>query len=324
MKTASWFHGLLILGAVWVASGAAARAADEGQAPEKLILYTDWYAEADQGGFYEAVAQGIYASHGIAVKIQAGAPRMPIFPMIARNRAPFAISNSDDVITAVSEGFPLVIVMAFYQLSPVGIMFDAAHPLHSFRELDGRVVMAQPASAWVRFVEKKYQIKLNVIPITWGIGRFLSDPQRTFLQQAHVTNEPYLVRQAGHEAGVLPLYESGFRPYRVVYSNRDFVREHPEQVRAFVEASLEGWQQYLHGDPAPADALIKANNREMNDAILAFGRGAILQYHLFEGLAASGDAPGKVDPERLRQAIATLSELNVIRAAPAVGDVVFP
>jgi NitT/TauT family transport system substrate-binding protein len=304
-------------------AAAGAAAAGDGAAPAKLVMFTDWYAQADQGGFYQALARQLYARRGLAVEIQAGAPRMPIFPLVARNRAPLAISNSDDVITAISEGFPLVMIMAYFERSPIGVMYDAAHPVHSFRELDGRMVMAQPASAWVRFVEKN-QIKINVVPNTWGIGRFLADPSRTFLQQGYVTNEPYLVAQAGRSAGMLPLFDAEYRPYRVVYANRDFARAHPVEIRAFVEASLEGWQEYLHGDHAQADALMKSRNPETNDAILAFSRAAIIQYHLVEGLPAAGEAPGRLDPERLRQAVATMRELGVIRSAPAVADLVFP
>jgi len=320
MRILSGSIGWAIAGALGLAAAGAAAE----PVPEKLVMFTDWYAQADQGGFYEALAGDFYARHGLAVEIRAGAPRMPIFPLVARNRAPLAISNSDDVITAISEGFPVVMIMAYFERSPIGVMYDAAHPVHSFRELDGRTVMAQPASAWVRFVEKKYRIKINVVPNTWGIGRFLADPSRTFLQQGYVTNEPYLVAQAGRVAGMLPLFDADYRPYRVVYANRDFARAHPAEIRAFVAASLEGWQEYLHGDHAQADALMKSRNPETNDAVLAFSRGAIIQYHLVEGLPAAGEAPGRLDPERLRQAVATMSELGVIRSAPAVAGLVFP
>jgi NitT/TauT family transport system substrate-binding protein len=293
-------------------------------APEKLVMYTDWYAQADQGGFYEALAQGLYARRGLDVEIRPGAPRMPIFPLIARGRAPLAISNSDDVITAVSEGFPLVMVMAYFERSPLGIMFDSAHPVRSFRDLDGRTIMAQPASAWVRFVQKKYQIKLAIIPNTWGVGRFLSDPQRTFVQQAYATSEPYLVHQAGRSAGMLLLFDADYRPYRVVYANRDFVRAHPDQVRAFVAASLEGWREYLHGDHAAGDRLMKKSNPAMNDAILGFSRDAIVQYHLVEGRPEAGEAPGRLDPVRLQEAVDMLHDLKVIRSAPRAQELVFP
>jgi NitT/TauT family transport system substrate-binding protein len=311
-----------LLGVGGAASSPATAGPDAGL--KNFLLYTDWYAEPEQGGFFEANAKGLYAQMGISVTIEAGAPRMPIFALVARNRAAFGTSNSNDVITAVSEGFPLVIVLAYLQRSPTGVMFDSTRPLHSFRELDGRTVMAQPASAWVRFVEKKYQIKLNVVPNTWGIGRFLSDPQHAFLQQAYVTSEPYLVQQAGRQAGMLLLFDAGFRPYRVVYSSREFVRTHPAQVRAFVAASLEGWRQYLHGDHEAADALIERQNREMNPAVVAFGREAILQYHLADGEESAGEALGRLDPGRLQQTIATLRELQVIRTAPAVSELTVP
>lgn len=312
----------MVVAALCVA-GIGGRAAEAGVAPEKIVFCTDWYPQPEQGGFFQAAATGLYERKGLNVDIVAGAPRMPIITMVAQNRMQLGTSNSNDIITAISEGYPLVMIMAYLQRSPSGIMFDPAHPIHSFSELNGRTVMAQPASAWVRFVEKKYKIQINVVPTTWGVGRFLADPTGTFLQMAYATSEPYFVEQAGRKAEVLLTFDAGFRPYRIVYSNRDFVAAHTWEVRAFLDASMAGWKEYLHGDHSPGDRMIKERNRQVNDSIIKYGRDAMLRYHLAEGLPSAGEALGKLDVARLEETVATLRDLDVIRQSPAIKDYIF-
>src|SRR6185312_11060056 len=120
---------------------------------------------------------------------------------------------------------------------------------------------------------------------TFNIAPFLANPKA--IQQGYVTSEPFLMEQAGVKPVVMLLGDYGYTSYAaIIQTSRKLAREKPDLVQRFIDASIEGWYSYLYGDPAPANALIKKDNPEESDALLAYGRDKIKAY----GIVDSGDA----------------------------------
>ncbi|MFN5560026.1 MAG: ABC transporter substrate-binding protein, partial [Opitutaceae bacterium] len=155
----------------------------------------DWYPQAEHGGFYQALAKGFYAESGLDVEILPGGPGAFIAQKLATGRVDVAIGRSDDVFTAVEQGLPLVIIGVFMQRDPLCLLLHEDDPVRDFPDLDGRAVMAHPGAAWVRHVEARHGISINLVPMNYGLARFLSDP--SFIQQGYVTNEAFVARRAG-------------------------------------------------------------------------------------------------------------------------------
>jgi NitT/TauT family transport system substrate-binding protein len=86
---------------------------------------------------------------------------------------------------------------------------------------------------------------------------------------------------------VMLLADAGYSSYgALIQTSQKLAREKPELVQRFVNASIEGWYSYLYGDPAPGNALIKRDNPEMTDALIAFGIARMKE----SGIIDSGDA----------------------------------
>ena len=85
------------------------------------------------------------------------------------------------------------------------------------------------------------------------------------------------------------LADHGFSTYSTtVETRREVVEKNPDLVQRFVDASTIGWYHYLYGDNAKANALIKRDNPEMTDEILAYSVARMKEY----GIVDSGDAQG--------------------------------
>jgi NitT/TauT family transport system substrate-binding protein len=285
-----------------------------------IVLQTDWFPQAEHGGFYQADARGFYAEEGLEVEILPGGPGALIKHKITQGQAHFAINRSDDVLVAVDRGLPLIMVFAVMQRDPQALMMHPSHAVSGFRELDGRTVIATPGLNWITFVERQYSIRLNIQPHTYSLTRFLKD--ETLVQQCFVTNEPYYVRQHGVDPVVLMIADSGYEPYHVVFANREFAREAPDRVAAFARASLRGWVDYLEGDPAPANTAIMARNPNMTPDFLEFSRRTLIERSLVTGNPSKGDALGRIDPVRLQTEIDRLREFGMIDEALTVEEVV--
>lgn len=202
----------------------------------RIVLQTDWYAQPEHGGFYQALVNGYYAEEGLDVDIIPGGPNSLTTQRLAQGNAQFAIGRSDDVIISVGRGLPLVIIGAFMQKDPQAIMFHKESGITGPKDLHGRSVMTVPGSAFLEIMRRQYGIEVSVIPLDYGMNRFLAD--KNFIQQCFITNEPFYVARAGANVGTFLLSESGFNPYRVWFTSRSFLRRHPDKVAAFHRAKI--------------------------------------------------------------------------------------
>jgi len=299
----------------------AAPAAAPGAAPAltKVILQTDWYAEPEHGGFYQALAKGYYREAGLDVEIVQGGPNAIPPQKVATGAATFAIGRSDDVAIAASRGIPIVMVGALMQRDPQAIMFHQESGIRTFKDLDGRNIMAVPGSTFLPIMEQTYHIKVAVTPLDFGLSRFMAD--KNFVQQCFITNEPFYVRKQGANVETLLLSDTGFSPYRVWYAKRSYITEHPEVVRAFTAASIRGWREYIAGDPAEANARITSLNPKMDPDFMAYSVKAMQDYHLVTGDPALGETTGQIRRERVEHELQQLAGIGQLERPVTVDEV---
>ncbi len=320
----SAFHRLTFL--LLLASIAAGCGRKEVAAPlpraetkRKVVLQTDWFPQAEHGGFYQAVAKGFYAQAGLDVEIWPGGPGSGIKLKVARGDADFGMLRSDDLMLAVGQGMPLVMVAATLQHDGVALLVHAASPVKTFRDLDGRAVIGNVGMAWFPFLEKKYGIKIERRQNTYGLGAFLADP--TAIQQCMVTSEPFFAQQHGRAVRALPLADSGYDCYHVLFAHRELIRTAPEVVRAFVQASIRGWRDYLEADPAPAEQMILKRNPQMTPELLTFSRQELILRALVRGDPAKGEDIGQLSLTRLSEQMDSLLNLKIMETPIALSTV---
>lgn len=274
----------------------AARAAD------RVTFGLDWRAEAEYGGYYEALATGIYRRYGLDVEIRQGGPQVNQTQLLLAGRLTFAIaSNSLLALNFVAQDLPLVTVAAFFQKDPSILIAHPGTGATSFAALRHRTIMigADTRAGWWNFLKAKYGYDDSQIrTYTFNLGPFLADPRA--VQQGYLGSEPYLVKSAaGFDPVVLSLADdAGFAGYgSLIAVNTATTAARPDLVRRFVAASAEGWRAYLEGDPAPADAAIRADNPEMTPALLAYGRRALTSHRIVE----NGVPIGSMTEQRWRE-----------------------
>ena len=264
---------------------AACAAPGHAQSPERIVFATDWLAEAEHGGFYQAVAEGIYRKHGLDVSVQMGGPQVNGLQLAAAGRIDVAMGDALQVLAVNEQAVPLVAIAATFQKNPTVVI---AHPgVRALDELKGKPVAVGAASntTFWPWLKTRYGFTdAQKRPYGFSVQPFLADPSLS--QQGFVTSEPFSIEQAGIVPKVFLLADLGYPPYsEVLIVSRDtLARRHDALVR-FVQASAEGWKSYL-ANPAPGNALIKKANPQMTDELLAYGHRKIVEYQLVDG----GDA----------------------------------
>ncbi len=259
------------------------------QAAEKFVFGTNWKAEAEHGGFYQALAEGRYAKYGLDVTIRQGGPQVNHNQLLAAGVLDAAmISNNAEGLNFLKNDIPMVTVGAFFQKDPQVLLTHPGSPIRSIREMKGRPIMisADSRDTWWRYFELRFGFDESQIRrYTFNLAPFLVN--REAIQQGYVTSEPFMALREGVKAKVFLIADTGWPAYSTMVTvSKELVARKPSVVQRFLNASIEGWYSYLYGDPGPGNRLIKKTNPEMPDALIAYGIAKMKEY----GIVDSGDA----------------------------------
>ena len=274
-----------------------------------VVLQADWYPQPEHGGFYTALLKGYYKDAGLDLRIQPGGPYVSVEQQVSVGEAQFGMSSSDKILESMADGQPLIAVAATMQHDPQGIMVRKDSPIASFADLNGHTVAIKTGATWWEFIEKKYNLNnVHEVPAMMNVANFVADPN--YVQQAFATSEPFFAQQAGIATRVILTSDAGYNPYRVMFTSRSFLAQHPEAVAGFVRASLKGWRDYL-SDPSEANAAIAKLNPALNPQWMQFTCQALRDGHFVAGSDPSGAQLGQMDPARWTTMYQQLLDLKV-------------
>jgi NitT/TauT family transport system substrate-binding protein len=263
-------------------------------AQDKVSFGTDWLAQAEHGGYYQAVADGTYAKYGLDVTIVPGGPSAANRALLIAGRIEFYMGGVLSSLDSVKEGVPMVTVAAIFQKDPQVLI---AHPESGFKTFAdlakaGKIIISKDVliTKW-EWMKKNFEgfKDEQVEAYQFNPAPFLADPNA--IQQGYVTSEPYEIeKQGGFKPDLFLFADAGYDAYSTtIETSQKLVDENPDLVKRFVEATIIGWYNYLYGDNAAANELIKKDNPEMTDEQLAYS----LQAMKDQGIVVSGDAADK-------------------------------
>lgn len=259
-------------------------------AQDQVTFGTNWKAQAEHGGFYQALATGIYEKHGLDVTIRPGGPQVNHRQLLLAGKIDFNMAgNMFAAFNNAENDIPTVMVAAIFQKEPQILMAHPGAGNDSLEDLVGKPILISNDArltfwAWLKATYGYTDDQIR--PYTFNSAPFLVEDQA--IQQGYVTSEPFAIqREGGFEPVVHLLADSGYDSYStMIEATKPLVEENPDLVQRFVDASIEGWYSYLYGDPAPGNALIKADNPDMTDEQILFSIEALKSY----GIVDSGDS----------------------------------
>jgi len=258
-------------------------------AAETVTFGTDWKAEAEHGGYYQAIATGIYQKYGLEVALRQGGPQVNHAQLLAAGVLDFNLApNSFGPLNYIREAIPMVAVAALFQKDPSVLIAHPGQGNDSFPALKGKPIMISGdtrTGSWLFLKQKFGYTDDQIRTYTFSVAPFLVDPKA--IQQGYLSSEPYTIEQQGVHPVVLLIADAGYASYgSIIEASEKLAREKPDLVQRFVDASIEGWYSYLYGDPGPGNTLIKKDNPEMTDELIAYGIAKIKEY----GIVDSGDS----------------------------------
>jgi NitT/TauT family transport system substrate-binding protein len=295
-----------------LAAALLALAALPGWAQDKVTVVTTWFAQAEHGGLYQAVATGLYKKHGLDVTIKMGGPQVNGVQLLLAGQADFIMNYDFAILQGVEKGFPLVTVAAPFQFDLQGILTrDDVPGLGALK--DKTILVAGTGTTyWWPWVKKKYGYNdAQMRPYTFNMQPFFNDP--TIVQQAFPSSEPYQADQKGLKTKFFLLSAEGYPPYtQAITTTQKVIADKPDVVARFVKATLEGWKSYLQ-DPAPGNVLIKRDNPNMSDGQLAFGLQRLKDLQVVTGGDAGKLGIGAMTDERWKKTAEFMAEWGLLK-----------
>ena len=267
-------------------SATALLAATSAQAQEAFTYVTNWYAQAEHGGYYQAVATGIYKRLGLDVTIRMGGPQVNIYQIMAAGQADCVMGSSDLQAIQVREGgLPVTTVAALFQKDPQVLI--AHEGVKGFEDMKDKTILISALAhrGYWPWLKAKYGLTdAQVRPYTFNIQPFMAD--KNIVQQGYLTSEPFAIQRAGAKATAFMFSDFGFPAYANTVACLDkTIKDRNKALAAFVRGSAEGWKSYFE-NPAPANAMIKKDNPSMTDEQLAYSVAKLKEM----GIVTSGDA----------------------------------
>ena len=298
--------------AALVLGAASAHAAD------KITFGTNWLAEAEHGGFYQAVVDGTYAKYGLDVKILPGGPQANNALLLATGKIEFYMgANMIQALTAVEQGVPTLAVSSLFQKDPIILMSHPGVGLDKFEDLPKATAFVgkENLTSVYQWLKLAYGFKEEKVkPYTFNPAPFIAD--KNSIQQGYLTSEPYEIeKQAGFKPNVFLLADHGYDSYSTtIEARRDMVEKSPDLVQRFVDASAIGWYNYLYGDNKAANAAIRKDNPDIRDDQIAYSIAKMKEY----GIVDSGDTLtqgiGAMNDARMKSFFDKMVQAKVVKA----------
>jgi NitT/TauT family transport system substrate-binding protein len=290
---------------------------------DKVSFATNWVAEAEHGGFYQALADGTYRNYGLDVTIVPGGPNINNRILLPAGKLDFFMSaNTLQSFDALEQNIPTLVVAAMFQKDPQVFLAHPDQGVETFEDLKKLTlfVSREGVASYFQWLKADFGFsEARVKPYTSNLQPFLADKRSAV--QGYVTSEPYAIeKRAGFRPKVFLLADQGLDSYStLIETRRALVESRPDLVSRFVDASIIGWSHYLYRDNTAANALIKKNNPEMTDELLNFSRGKLKEY----GIVDSGDAKtlgiGVMTAARINSFYAKMVRAGVVKPSLDVG-----
>jgi NitT/TauT family transport system substrate-binding protein len=293
-------------------------AKDKPQALDKVSFGTNWVAEAEHGGFFQAVADGTYRKYGLDVSIVPGGPNDNNRMLLIAGKIDFFMAaNTLMSLDAVANNVPLVSVAAIFQKDPQVFLTHPESRITKLEELKPLTlfVSREGMTSYYQWLKSEYGFSdKNVRPYTFNAQPFIATAQSAM--QGYVTSEPFAVEKAaGFKPGVILLADAGYNTYSTLIEARvDTVQKKPDLVQRFVDASIIGWYNYLYGDNSAANAMIRKLNPEMTDELLTYSVAKMKEYGIVDSGDALKDGIGAMSDERVTNVFQKMVKAGVVKS----------
>ncbi|CAK0745697.1 two-component system, sensor histidine kinase and response regulator [Gammaproteobacteria bacterium] len=240
---------------------------------EKVTLQLIWKHQFEFAGFYAAIEQGFYRSHGLEVTLREYEPGLDVVEEVLSGRATYAI-GSNAVLSERLRGHPITLLANYFKKIPLVIL--AREGIHTVDDLKGKRLMISDKDLRSPLFQAAFQEaelipgeNLTIVPHSFNSESFLRG--EVDAMTAFLSNEPFELEHRGVPYQIIEL--TGFMPELgdvFLFTSAEEVSARPARTQAFVEASNAGWRYALMHSEEIIDLILKRYSQRKSREALRF------------------------------------------------------
>jgi NitT/TauT family transport system substrate-binding protein len=268
---------------------------------KQVRILTNWFAQPDQAGYWQAQQDNLGKEAGIKIAVLQGGPKIQTIPQVASGQAEFGIGNADDVLVARMRGAPIRAVFAHLDFVPYSFVYHSDPSVKSINDLQGRTFAVAIGSAYWEWLKKQYKLSgIREIPVSGDLSLFRNDPR--MVQQGYSLYLPARMKAAGIEVQQISVPALGYRPYSVLFTTDEMIQKNPALVKATLAAVQKGWSNYVR-NPAGLKTYLTGMNKQISSDVYDAANKEMLETLISHDLGKIGcmsDARWKENANQLR------------------------
>ncbi|TSC62887.1 MAG: NMT1/THI5 like domain-containing protein [Parcubacteria group bacterium Gr01-1014_48] len=254
--------GAFVTGAFWFFQQRG-QSSEQSSKLKEVTIQLKWEHQAQFAGIYVAKEKGLYEEQGLSVTIERGGPGAPPLPQVLSNKAEFGVAGADDVLVAVSEGKAIKAIAVIYQESPVAYFALKESGIKTpYDFVSKRVGVREGTGTYFTYIAMLNNLgidrsKIIEVPaITTEISLLLE--KKVDVLPGFRINEPKIANRMGYAVNIIKPEEYGVDIYAdVLVTTQDIIYQKPELTRAFVKATLAGWEWAVQNREEAVDIVMK-------------------------------------------------------------------
>lgn len=311
---------MLLLSACGNKEGGSKAAAGENKGEASLTKVStvlNWFPQSEHGGLFAALEEGIYKEAGLDMTLTPGGPQVSATQIVASGKSEFGMGQADEILLARQNGIPVVALFAIFQTSPQGLMVHSESNITSPEGLNGKNVYVSSASTYWEYLMKAYKLDdVKQMAYTGSLAPFLADPNTAI--QGYVTSEPFEMEQQQVDADFLLNADFGYNPYgNVLFTTEDYLKKHPDIVKAYVEATVKGFESFKDNYKEIVPKIHEVNP-DMGEEKLMFAAETMIP--LVYGGDAEANGVGYMSQERWEKLAKQLTDIGILKEMPDVTE----
>lgn len=238
---------------------------------ESVTLKLKWSHSFQFAGYYAAQARGYYRDAGLHVQFSEGKPGDDTVSEVMSGRAQFGTGSSSLLLNRKAHA-PVVVLAVIFQHSPYVLIANPANGIKNIHDLAGKRIMVEPMAEELEAYLQREGISAEdyqTFPLSHDIRDFINN--RTDAIYAYSSVQPYYLDRAGFEYRIFSPRAAGIDFYGDnLFTSEYFLRQHPDQVKAFREASLKGWSYAMAHPDEIIELILSEYSLEQPREKLAF------------------------------------------------------
>lgn len=239
-----------------------------------INLRLKWLHQAQFAGNYIAKEKGFYEDNGLDVELLEGGVESPSLPDVISGNSQYGIAGADDIIVAVSKGMPVKAIAVIYKFSPV-TYFSLDESIKTPYDWVGKKIGIKEGTgttySYISMLNELDIDRSSITEISVGYDLNMLYDGEVDVWPGFRINEPFTAEKKGYKVYQVYPEEWGVTMYAdVLFTTTDRIKNNPDEVNAFVQATLKGWQYAIENKKESVDIVMyyAATQREDQDFML--------------------------------------------------------